>query len=80
MGWAGRPDGELLGLIPNQGFDAFITVDRNLQHQQNLANSSFAVVVLVAATNRLGDLIPLVPSLVSTLGTVRPGDVVEIDS
>jgi hypothetical protein len=36
MGWAGIPDGELLRLAETE-FDVFITVDRNLPFQQNLA-------------------------------------------
>lgn len=40
-----------------------MTVDRKLQHQQNLSAFNIAVVVLVAQTNTLADLQPLMPSL-----------------
>lgn len=36
-GWNGKQNGELLGLLTLGGFDAFVTIDKNLQHQQNLA-------------------------------------------
>jgi hypothetical protein len=45
------------------GFDAFVTADQNLQFQQNLAGSAQFVIVLVAASNALEDLLPAVPQL-----------------
>jgi hypothetical protein len=51
----------------------FVTVDRNLSFQQNLATRSISVIVLRARTNRLTDLIPLVPSLLSAIETATPG-------
>jgi hypothetical protein len=37
-----------------------------------------AVVVLVAATNRLADLLPLAPSALAALAAIKPGDVLEV--
>jgi hypothetical protein len=34
-GWNGKSNGELLHLMLSDGFDALITVDKKLQHQQN---------------------------------------------
>ena len=42
--------------------------------------SAVAVVVVVAASNRLADLVPLAPSALAALATIRPGDVVEVDA
>jgi hypothetical protein len=36
------------------------------------------VLVLIAATNRLADLVPLIPAAEAALASIRPGDVVEI--
>ena len=33
MGWLGKKNGELLGLIAFNGFDIFVTVDKNLPRQ-----------------------------------------------
>ena len=46
MGWASKRNGELLRLAVDGEFDAFLTVDRKLQHQQNLSAFNIAVVVL----------------------------------
>jgi hypothetical protein len=78
MGWAGKKNGELLALIATDGFEVLLTVDQNIRYQQNLVAAGVAVVVLVAATNRLADLLPLVPSALAALTAIKPGDVVEI--
>ena len=51
----------------------FVTVDRNLSFQQDIVSFSIAVVVLGARTNRLADLRPLVPSLLSAIDATPPG-------
>jgi hypothetical protein len=72
MGWTTIKNGELLALAAGQ-FDVFVTVDRNLSFQQNLVAYSIAVVVLHAKTNRLGDLRPLAPRLLSVIQSASPG-------
>jgi hypothetical protein len=78
MSWSGKKNGELLQLMSAGGFEVLLTVDQNLRHQQNLQAAGVAVVVLVAASNRLADLVPLVPSALVALGSIQPGDVVEV--
>jgi len=80
MGWSGKKNGELLQLMAGHGFEVLLTVDQNIRHQQNLQAARVAVVVLVAPSDRLADLIPLIPSALASLGSVKPGDVVEITS
>ncbi|NOZ38731.1 MAG: hypothetical protein GXP24_00715 [Planctomycetes bacterium] len=70
-GWAGKKNGELLRLAAAE-FDVFITVDNNLPDQQNLQLYDLAVAVLVAPTNRLADLQPLVPQLLDQLPKLLP--------
>ena len=70
---AGIKNGVLLTLAENE-FDVFITVDRNLSFQQNLPKFNIAVLVLHATSNRLADLKPLVPQILSTLPTLITGD------
>jgi hypothetical protein len=74
MGWTTIKNGALLALAAKQ-FDAFVTVDRNLTFQQNIASFSIAVIVLRAKTNRLADLAPLVPSLLAAFDATEPGKV-----
>jgi hypothetical protein len=72
MGWTAIKNGELLALAEEQ-FDVFVTVDRNLSFQQNLAALSIAIVVLHAKTNRLADLRPLVPKVLAAIESAIPG-------
>ena len=64
-GWAGITNGELLRRAANE-FDVFVTVDRNLAFQQNLA---LPVVVIHARSNKLRDLQQYIPALQHTLGS-----------
>ena len=78
MGWASKKNGELLQLMAGQGLEVLLTADQSIRHQQNLQAAGIAVVVLVAASNRLADLLPLMPSALAALGSIKPGDAVEI--
>jgi hypothetical protein len=75
MGWASKRNGELLALAVGARFDIFLTVDRNLSHQQDLSAFDIAVVVLVASGNRLNDLQPLIPALREALPSAARGHV-----
>lgn len=61
-GWSSVKNGKLLALAATN-FDAFVTADRNLEFQQNLAKLPLSVIVLVARKNRIQDLEPLLPEL-----------------
>jgi hypothetical protein len=78
MGWSGKKNGELLQLMTGQGFEVLLTVDQSIRHQQNLQAAGIALIVLIAGSNRLGDLVPLMPSTLTALGSIKPGDIVEI--
>jgi len=65
-------------LMMGAGFQVLLTVDQNLRHQQNLTASGVAVVVMVAITNRLADLVPLIPDVEDVLSRILAGDVVEV--
>lgn len=77
MGWSGKADGELLALAV-EGFDVFVTTDRNVSFQQNLKSFNIAVVVLKPRSNRLHDLRTLVPELLHALPFVKRGEAREV--
>lgn len=78
LGWGDLDDGPLLDAMGSR-FDALVTVDKSLRHQQNIGGRSFGVIVLRAKSNRLTDLLPLVSELRVVLGEIRPGEVREIE-
>ena len=71
-GWASLKNGQLLARAQSE-FDVFVTVDRNLSFQQDLANFSIAVIVLIAPSNRVADLRGLIPRLLVALPDARRG-------
>jgi hypothetical protein len=79
MGWTSIKNGELLALASRE-FDVFVTVDRNLSFQQNLDVLPIAVIVLSAPTNRLADLRPLVPQLLTAIASAAPGKAIIVCS
>jgi predicted nuclease of predicted toxin-antitoxin system len=72
-GWAGIKNGELLRRATGE-FDVLVTMDRNLKDQQPLAAQSFGVVLVRAASNRIAELIPLVPEILNAIDGIKPGE------
>jgi predicted nuclease of predicted toxin-antitoxin system len=77
--WAGLKNGELLRRAADDKFDVLVTADQNLEFQQNLAGSRLGVIVLVAPSNALEDLLPLVPKLLAAIPTTERGTVVRVN-
>ena len=77
QGWLGISNGQLLGLAAAE-FDVFVTVDRNLPFQQHLPKFDIAVILLRATTNRLDDLVLLVPDLLSAIPSAKKSVVTPI--
>ena len=72
-GWAGVKNGSLLRLIADSGkFDIFLTMDQNLEFQQNLLTLPIAVLVIEAVSNRIEHLIPLVLNILRELDHISP--------
>ena len=71
MGWTSLGNGALLRQAAAK-FEALLTADQNIEFQQNLNTLPIAVVVLVADSNRLESLEPLVPDLLRVLETLQP--------
>jgi len=74
----GLKNGRLLEAAEEAGFDVLITVDQNIPDQQNLSGRKIALLILCGPTNRLRDLALLAPAAISSMASIRPGDVVRI--
>ena len=71
-GWSGKKNGELLEAAAAE-FDVLVTLDANLEHQQNVAPLDLAVVVIRAASSDLADVERALPALNTLLPSVEPG-------
>lgn len=76
-GWTGIKNGKLLALAAEE-FDALITADRGMEYQQNLATLPIAIIIVLAKSNRLPDMAPLVPSILRALEELQPRTLVRV--
>lgn len=67
MDWNGIKNGELLLLIKENAFDAWVVVDKNIPYQQNINTLPCLVVVLDVYRNTLKHLLPLIPKVLEAL-------------
>jgi hypothetical protein len=74
MGWSGISNGTLLALAQAE-FDVFVTVDKNLSFQQHLPKYSISVVLIHCKSNRVQDLLLLLPELMQTIPNAPRGKV-----
>jgi len=70
MGWAGTKNGELLRLARENDYRALITADKGIEHQQNISDLGFLVIVLKAHRTHIDYLAPLVPQVLQLLEEV----------
>jgi len=77
-GLAGQKNGALLSLAESDGFEVFLTMDKGLEYQQNLAGRAIAIIILRAQSNRLTDLLPHLPACITMMRSIRPGQVIRV--
>jgi hypothetical protein len=69
-GFGGKKNGEYFRLL--------LTTDRKIQYQQQLIGRKIGILLLSAKTNRLQDLLPILPTYAQALLSIRPDPVVEV--
>lgn len=74
LGWSGVKNGELLRRA-QAVCEVFVTLDRNLEFQQNIKALPFGVVVVRAVSNRMAHLLPIIDSILEAATRVSPGTV-----
>ena len=76
-GWAGIKNGELLRCAHGV-CEVFVTLDRNLEFQQNIKILPFGIVVVRSRSNRIVDLTPHVQGILLAATQVGPGRVMTV--
>ena len=74
----GLRNGVLLRAAVDRGFTIIFSADQSLRFQQNLARIGIAAVVIVNIRNRMKDILPLLPVIVSAIAQARVGEVTEV--
>jgi predicted nuclease of predicted toxin-antitoxin system len=73
-GFKGLKNGRLLQAASSE-YDVLVTVDQNLQYQQNLNTFALAIIVLKARRSTYPMLKPLMPKVLESLEKIVPGEV-----
>jgi predicted nuclease of predicted toxin-antitoxin system len=76
-GFAGKKNGELLGLAEGN-FDVFVTLDKGVEFQQNLADKKIAIVIIRARSNRLAHVQHHAESCLSAIQSIQPGQLIRV--
>ena len=77
QGWSGLLNGELLRTADAE-FEAFVTLDRGIEYQQDLTGLTIRLVVIRAVSNTYEELLPIVPSVQAALARMGPGERVRV--
>ena len=78
MGWSSKRNAERLQLMVVERFEALLTVDQNIEFQQNIRASRVGVPVMVVRKNRLKELRPLIPAILEALRKIMAGDLITV--
>jgi hypothetical protein len=76
-GFASKKNGELL-LLAEGHWDVLLTSDRNIKYQHNMSGRNISILILRAKSNRMTDLVPLMPLVAEALLSLQSGRVVEV--
>jgi predicted nuclease of predicted toxin-antitoxin system len=79
--WAdfkGKKNGDLLRAAEIAGYAVLLTVDQGMPLQANAPGRKIAILLLVAPSNQLEDLLPLVSNVLLVLQSILPGQVVRL--
>ncbi len=73
-GVAGLSNGALLAAMEDK-FEVLVTMDGSIPGQQEIVGRSLCLIILRAPTNRLEDLLQLVPELNQQIENAQPGTI-----
>ena len=73
LGWQGIKNSEILGRAQGD-FEVLLTMDRSLEFQQDIAGFELSILLVLAHSNRMAHLRPLVPAILRALEDLQPGE------
>lgn len=66
-GWSALQNGALLRAAVERDFDVFVTLDRNMEHQQNVKMLPIPIIILVPKSQSEADILAILPKRSSLL-------------
>jgi len=79
-GFKGLKNGKLIQSASEDGFEILVSVDKNIEHQQNKMSLPLAILVLSARNNRLESLLPLMEEALEILKAIKTGEIITIEN
>ncbi len=65
---SGLKNGKLLEAAVEKNFDILLTIDKNIDYQQNIGKFAIAIVILDVSRSHIRYIEPLIPEFKNTLG------------
>lgn len=78
-GLKGLKNGALL-LAASVEFDVLVTVDKNIEHQQNPDKLPMTILILSVINNRFESISPLLPKALQSLESLTGNKIIKIES
>ena len=78
IGLSASKDTELLETLDKKGIDVFVTIDGNIEYQQQFTNRTFGTVVIISVSNRFNDLLHLKDKILKAVNSVSKGKIEHI--
>ena len=78
IGLGGYKDTVLLEELDKRNIDLFITIDGNIEYQQQFKNRNYGTIIIRAVSNRFSDLKHLEDMLVETSKSIKPASIVHL--
>jgi predicted nuclease of predicted toxin-antitoxin system len=79
-GLAGLKNGDLLKAAEAAKFAVLLTVDQGIEYQQNLTGRKIGIIIFRRKSNRLHNLLQLVPACLAHVECIQPGQIVSIEA
>ena len=78
IGLSGAKDTALLNELDKREIDVFITIDGNIEYQEQFINRKFGTVVIISVSNRFNDLLHLKDKIFKAVDSVSNGEIEHI--
>ncbi|HHE05497.1 MAG TPA: hypothetical protein ENK90_00050 [Epsilonproteobacteria bacterium] len=78
IGLSGSKDKALLDELDKRDIDIFITIDGNIEYQQQFKNRAFGTIVIRSVSNRFSDLLHLKDDLLEAIDQITSGNIIHI--
>jgi len=79
LGWTGKKNGELIALCLANDIQVLLTIDKNIEFQQNVKKYNITLVVLNSKTSKIEELVKFIPALKIQLDLFKGPGVLSID-